>query len=138
MSAFDIVIGSLTLHGDRQPGLCLMPNFTLPSQVPAMTFADSDSLDGEVPTSDRLTNSSFSGDVLPVAADLADLRSLVADLRAAISPRTFTVSVPWLDETYTCYRGSLSISPITWLTVARNEPVFSLTIPCHPVPTPGA
>jgi hypothetical protein len=145
-SDFDIVIGrpslslpDLVLHGDRQPGICLMPNLTIPLSYEARNqVVESFDLDGSPVTGSTLADPILSGDVLPEAEDTADMFALVQELRVAISPLSFPVTVVWKGFAFpetVGRRGSLVISPVDWKThIELDAPVFSLTIPCHPIP----
>lgn len=147
MSDFDIIIGrpslslpDLVLHGDRQPGWCLMPNFTPPlSLLSESQTAGATWLNGAPVISATFADPVMSGDILPEADDTADLAALIAEMRAAISPLSFPVQVVWKGFEFpiqTGRRGSLTISPIDWrLHVETDAPVFSLSIPCE---VPGA
>ena len=125
----------LVLHGDRQAGWCLMPGWQMPGQQARIAYAASPYLHGDVATDWTWQQGVMSGDVLPVAEDRADLDAIVSELRTALGRLSYDVTVEWngVSETWRCDPGSMSPSSLTWISIGRNEPVYSLSIPCYPL-----
>jgi hypothetical protein len=76
------------------------------------------------------------------AASEAASRALIGDLREAISQFAFTVTVTVdgaTPEIWSCNAGSIIANEArTYPNIGNSNPVWSVTIPCYPIPTFGA
>lgn len=144
MPNFDITIDrtgmdpstGLVLSGVRQAGWCLMPGWQLPAQIAQTRYVTSDVLHGDTPVSSTWLHTAMSGDVLLEAEDAGERAAAIAELQEALGRVTFAATVNWNgdESVWRCDRGSMTPSAMDYLSVAREQPVYTLTIPCYPLP----
>jgi hypothetical protein len=148
MSNFDLSIDRsdmegdldpLVLHGDRQPGWCLMPGWQMPGEDVNIAWATSPTTEGAVATHATTQQAIMSGDVLWEADEgdgPTERAAAVAELKAALRRLSYTVTSDWngVDDDWLCNRASIVPSPLDYLSVDRDMPIYSLTIPCYPHP----
>lgn len=115
----------------------ILPGFTLPGQIANVVYAESPFLHGSVATHATWQQAVLSFDAMPSAADGAALSLAVEELREALAQFSYevTVTLNSVDYVWTCDMGSLSPSPLDFPEVDANRPIFSVSIPCYPVPT---
>jgi hypothetical protein len=113
-----------------------MPDWQLPGLDPETVTAGSNWLHGTPAVSFTWRDGVFSGSVFPVADDATDLADLVAQMRAALGRLSFPLVTVWgsVSQTWTARPGGLVPSPVRAYHVKLDRPVYSLTIPCHPIP----
>ena len=133
-------LAALVLHGDRQDGWCLMPGWQIPGLVPNNAYASSPNTHGAVATHATWQLGFMSGDVVLVgAANATDRANQVAELRVALSRLSFPLTQDWgshSEEWTTQGFSTITPSPLTYISVSRDEPVYSLTIPVYPLAVP--
>ena len=131
-------LAALVLHGERQDGWCLMPGRQMPAQVPQTLYASSPLTDGATATHSTWQLAFMSGDVvLSGAASSAARADAIAELRAALSRLSFSLTATWggvPEEWVTEGRCTMTPSPLTYLSVTREEPIYSLNLPVRPTP----
>jgi alpha-D-ribose 1-methylphosphonate 5-phosphate C-P lyase len=122
----------LVIHGTRETGWCVMPGWQLPGEDVNVTHATSPVTDGGVATHATAAVAIMSGDVLLNVDDAADRTAAVAELKAALRRLAYTVTVTWngVDEDWLCNRASIVPSPLDYISVDRDMPIYTLTIPC--------
>ena len=133
-------LSALVLHGDRQDGWCLMPGWQVPALVPNNAYASSPNTHGAVATHATWQLGFMSGDVVLSGADNpADRANAIAELRAALSRLSFTITQDWGGQTETWTTqgySTITPSPLSYVSVTRDEPVYSLSIPVYPLAVP--
>lgn len=114
----------------------ILPGFTLPGQIANIAYAESPWLHGSVATHATWQQAVLSFDAMPNVDSGAGLDAAVAELREALAQFSYVVTVTLnsVSSEWSCDMGSLSPSPLDFPEVDANRPIFSVSIPCYPVP----
>lgn len=130
----------LVLSGSNDANPLGISNYTEPAVLPRITYMpDSAYEDGSTPLAVSWQETILGFDVVTAgAATEAASRTLVAELRQAISQFSFDVIVT-VDgapaETWACHTGALQAAGRTYVNLRYHNPVWSVTIPAHPIRT---
>lgn len=136
-------LGALVLSAADDGTPLGVTGYTEPAVQPRISYApDSAYVSGSMPLAITWQQTILGFDVSATeAVTEAESRALIAELRAAVSQRSFTVTVT-VDgapsETWTCHTGSLQATPRTYFDLENHDPVWAVTIPAHPTRQIGA
>lgn len=134
-------LSPLVLSGVDDANDLGVSDYREPARSARVTWAPTSAFeDGDLPLSMTWAQSSLDFDAFPSASTEASARALYAELVAAISQGLeFPVTVTVGDaaaETWTCNPGSISYaSGRNVVDLRDHNAVWSVSIPCHPVPT---
>jgi hypothetical protein len=129
----------LVLHGNRGTGSLGITDYTEPAMQPRGRDAPTaDDLDGETTTAWSWQETMLVFEVVTdVSASEADSRSLIAELRAAITRLNVPVTVTVGDAPAETWRGKLGTltptGPRNRWDLAKHNPTWTVTIRCHPI-----
>lgn len=129
-------------HDGSSNTVLSVTNFQEPAKAPRVRYAPpSDFSHGDVPLGWSWQQSLLSFDVAPFDADEGAGRAAIEELEGALSRLSFEVTVEVNDapaRTYVCTVGAVMPNgPRTFVDMRDSDPVWTVTIPCHPVPTIG-
>lgn len=134
-----LALAALVLSGSNDANPIGITDYAEPAMLPRVTYApDSAYEDGSMPlaVSWQQTILGFEVSTTEAASEAAS-RLLIAELVRAVSQFSFTVTVT-VDgapaETWTCHAGSVQpAGSRTFADLLRHNPVWSVTIPAHPL-----
>jgi hypothetical protein len=130
----------LVLSGSDDANPIGVTNYSDPAMQSRVRYAPtSEFVHGEQPLGWTLQQTILGFDIVTdLAGSEAASRSLIADVRAAITQFAFTVTVAVEDapaEVWSCNPGSMSLTnPRSYYDLRDHNPVWSVTIPCYPIP----
>jgi hypothetical protein len=118
----------------------VLPGWQMPGRQARVTYASSPYLHGDVATHWTWQHGMMSGDVTPQVDTPADMHAAVDALVAAIGRLSYEVTTTWngVPTVWRCDPGSLTPSAVDYVELRDNQPVYSLSIPCYPLPVGGA
>jgi hypothetical protein len=130
--------GAVAGAGDANP--IGVTNYQEPGYQADVSYAD-DSMyvHGSTPLAWKYQQAVMNFDIVTdEAASEAESRALFAQVRAAIVQSSYTVAVAiggTSAGTWTCHMGSMTPNGSrTYLNVRDSDPVWSIALPCYPVP----
>lgn len=139
-TSIDPGLGPITLIGTAgRGGWGILAGWQLPGLQPQTRYADSDRIHGTPATSFKWIDGIFSGTVTYEGEDQAELQAACLDLGRALGRLSYPVVTTWngYAQTWRARPGSLTPSAIDFPELRDNQPVFSISIPVHPIWTPG-
>lgn len=150
---FSISIDRASMAGDLDPLVIsgvsgetplTVVSFTEPAKIAEIDWLpDMPEVSGSTPRAFRYAQAVMGFTVASYDAESeTDSRALITELWAAIARLGFPIVLTVADapdETWSCRPGSLAMGGARdWVDLAYSNPLWSVTIPCYPIPEFGA
>jgi hypothetical protein len=143
LSRTELALSPLILSGSDDANAIGITNYQEPPRQSRVAYApDSAYVHGSTALAGVWQQSILAFDIVTdQAATEAASRTLVASVLAAIGQFSYTATVV-VDgapsEAWACDMGSMTGPPRDYFSLQGHDPVWSVLIPCHPLPTIGA
>lgn len=133
-----LALTPLVLSGRDDGSPLGVTDFTEPGRQPRIVSISSDHQHGDNPLRWSYQQAVLTFSAFPEADDEATAQAALEELRAAITQGLrYEVTVTISDappKVWTCNPGTLSPPSRDYLNLKHHFPVWSVTLPCHPIP----
>ena len=130
----------IVINGDfTGGGWEMMPGYQMPGLQPQAKTVGATWLHGEPATSAKWINGIVSFDAVYIAEDAPEISAALAVMRRALIRTRFPVTTDRNGDvqTWKGQAGSITPSPLEYEQLRDDEQAYAISIPVHPIPTPG-